>query len=182
MNLCRVGMVQTICRRTAKNTSSRADYHRRKPPRTCPQLPHDFEAFPDAKRVGVTATPIRLSGGGLGDVNDKLVIGVSTKWLIENEFLAPYEYYAPTVADLTGLHVQRGEFVTEEVVKALNTSAIYGDVISYYRKLSDESRLFAYCASIEHSKNMAEQFNAAGITAAHLDGETPKAERKTTVG
>lgn len=181
MNLCRVGMVQTICRRTAKihppaliitdeNHHSLANSYKK-----------IYEAFPNARRVGVTATPIRLNGGGLGDVNDKLVIGVSTKWLIENEFLAPYDYYAPTVADLTGLHVQRGEFITDEIMKALNTSAIYGDVISYYRRLSDGKQAVCYCASIEHSKNMAEQFNAAGIAAAHIDGETPKVERKAIV-
>ncbi|MFA6930864.1 MAG: helicase-related protein [Lentisphaeria bacterium] len=115
-------------------------------------------------------------------MSDKLVIGVSTKWLIENEFLAPYEYYAPTVADLTGLHVQRGEYVTEEVVKALSTSTIYGDVIKYYRELSDGKQAICYCASIEHSKAMAGQFNAVGIRAAHIDGETPRTERNDIVG
>jgi superfamily II DNA or RNA helicase len=182
MRLCRIGMVQTICRRTKKIHApdliiiDESHHALARSYRTI------FEAFPSARRVGVTATPIRLNGGGLGDVNDKLVIGVSTKWLIENNCLAPYEYYAPTVADLTGLHVQRGEYVTEEVVKALSTSTIYGDVINYYRQLSDGKQAICYCASIEHSKAMAEQFRAAGITAEHIDGETLKAERKSIIG
>jgi len=181
MNLCRIGMVQTICRRTAKIHPPAliiTDENHHSLARSYKKI---YEAFPDACRVGVTATPCRLNGGGLGDVNDKLVIGVSTKWLIENGYLAPYEYYAPTVADLTGLHVQRGEFITDEVMKKLNTSAIYGDVINYYRQLSDGKQAICYCASIEHSKNMAEQFNAAGIKAAHIDGETPKQERNEIV-
>ena len=66
-------------------------------------------------------------------------------------------------------------------MKKLNTSAIYGDVINYYRQLSDGKQAICYCASIEHSKNMAEQFNAAGIKAAHIDGETPKQERNEIV-
>ena len=181
MDLCRIGMVQTICRRTDKIHPPAliiTDENHHSLARSYKKI---YEAFPDACRVGVTATPCRLNGGGLGDVNDKLVIGVSTKWLIENGYLAPYEYYAPTVADLTGLHVQRGEFITDEVMKKLNTSAIYGDVINYYRQLSDGKQAICYCASIEHSKNMAEQFNAAGIKAAHIDGETPKQERKQIV-
>ncbi|MVB11159.1 putative DNA repair helicase RadD [Caprobacter fermentans] len=181
MDLCRIGMVQTICRRVSKIHPPAliiTDENHHSLARSYQKI---YEAFPDARRVGVTATPVRLNGGGLGDVNDKLVIGVSTKWLIENGYLAPYEYYAPTVADLTGLHVQRGEYVTEEVVKKLNQSAIYGDVINYYRQLSDGKQAICYCASIEHSQNMAEQFNAAGITAAHIDGETPKADRERII-
>lgn len=181
MRLCRVGMVQTICRRVGKIHPPAliiTDENHHSLARSYKKI---YEAFPDARRVGVTATPVRLNGGGLGDVNDKLVIGVSTKWLIENHYLAPYEYFAPTVADLTGLHVQHGEYVTEEVVKKLNNSAIYGDVISYYRKLSDGKQAICYCASIEHSKAMAEQFNASGIPAAHIDGETPKLERGNIV-
>lgn len=181
MDLCRIGMVQTLCRRTSRMHTPGliiTDENHHSLARSYKKI---YEAFPNVPRVGVTATPIRLNGGGLGDVNDKLVIGPSTKWLIENGYLAPYDYYAPTVADLTGLHVQRGEYVTEEVVKALSTSTIYGDVIKYYRQLSDGKQAICYCASIEHSKTMAEQFNAAGITAAHIDGETQKPERKQIV-
>jgi superfamily II DNA or RNA helicase len=54
-----------------------------------------YDYFSDVPRLGFTATPIRLNGSGLGDVNDLLIEGVSAKWLIENHRLAPYEYYAP---------------------------------------------------------------------------------------
>ncbi len=181
MNLCRVGMVQTITRRVQK-------IH--KPGLIIVDEGHHGLAngyknilsyFSDVHSVSITATPIRLNGGGLGDVNDKLIVGVNAKWLIENKYLAPFKYYAPTITDLTGLHVQHGEYITEEVVKALNTSAIYGDVIAYYRQLSDNKKAICYCASVEHSKAMAEQFSAAGIPASHVDGETPKDDRKRIV-
>jgi len=181
MNLCRIGMVQTICRRTTKIHIPRLiiiDESHHALARSYRKI---FEAFPDAQRVGITATPIRLNGGGLGDVNDKLVVGVSTKWLIEHNYLAPYEYYAPSVVDLTGIHTQHGEYATDEVVKKLNQSAIYGDVIGYYRQLADGQQAICYCASIEHSQNMAAQFRASGITAEHIDGETPKQERSDII-
>ena len=136
-----------------------------------------YDRLPDVLRVGVTATPVRLNGDGLGDVNDKLIIGVSAKWLIENNCLAPYEYYAPDVADLTGLHTKMGEYVTADVEKAMIKKAVFGDVISYYKRLADGRKAICYCASIKHSKAMAETFSAAGIPAAHIDGETPPAER-----
>lgn len=177
MDLCRIGMVQTICRRTSKIHPPRLiiiDESHHALARSYRKI---FEAFPDAQRVGITATPIRMNGGGLGNVNDKLIVGVSTKWLIEHNYLAPYEYYAPTVADMTGIHTVHGEYVTDEVVKKLDQSKIYGDVISYYRQLANGQQAICYCASIEHSKNMAAQFRAAGIAAEHIDGKTPKQER-----
>jgi superfamily II DNA or RNA helicase len=131
--------------------------------------------------VGVTATPIRLNGGGLGDVNDKLIVGVSAKWLIENKCLSPYDYYAPTLVDLSGVHTRGGEFVAEEIEKKVIVARVFGDVIKHYRQLANEKKAICYCASIEHSQRMAEAFTAAGINAAHIDGATPKAERAATV-
>lgn len=177
MDLCTVGMVQTITRRlkklqkpaliiTDENHHSLANSYKR-----------IYEHFPDVPRVGVTATPVRLNGDGLGDVNDKLIIGKSTKWLIEHHFLAPYDYYAPSVADLTGLHTRRGEYVQEDVEKAMISNTVFGDVINYYRKLAGGKKAICYCASIRHSEATAAAFRDAGIRAAHIDGNTPKAER-----
>ena len=181
MEYCTVGMVQTITRRlhkmqppsliiTDENHHSLAASYRR-----------IYEAFPKAYRVGVTATPVRLNGDGLGDVNDRLVIGVSAKWLIENHFLAPYDYFAPSVADLTGLHVKHGEYIASEIESRLMSPAIYGDVIANYKSLGKGEKAICYCASIKHSKAVAEAFSKAGIPAVHLDGETPKPERNRII-
>lgn len=177
MDLCLVGMVQTITRRlkkipkpaliiTDENHHSLAASYKR-----------IYEHFSDVPRVGVTATPVRLNGDGLGDVNDKLIIGKSTKWLIANGFLAPYDYYAPSVADLTGLHTRRGEYVQSDIDKAMIQNKVFGDVIAYYRKLANGKKAICYCASIKHSKATAAAFCDAGIRAAHIDGDTPKNER-----
>ena len=177
MDLCEIGMVQTFTRRlkrlkkpaliiTDENHHSLAQSYKR-----------IYDYFPTVPRIGVTATPVRLNGDGLGDVNDKLIIGVSTKWLIENKHLAPYDYYAPDIADLTGLHTKMGEYVTSDIEKAMIKKAVFGDVIRYYKQLADGKTAICYCSSIKHSEKTAEAFNAAGIPARHIDGGTPKAER-----
>jgi len=177
MRFCDVMMVQTATRRrkklphpdlimTDENHHSLATSYR-----------NIYDQFPEVLRVGVTATPIRLNGDGLGDVNDKLIIGVSAKWLIENHCLAPYDYYAPDVADLTGLHTKMGEYVTADIEKAMIKKAVFGDVIGYYRRFADGKKAVCYCASIKHSEAMAKTFSENGISAAHIDGETPSAQR-----
>lgn len=174
---CDIGMVQTFTRHiselkrpsliiTDENHHSLAQSYKR-----------IYEAFPDVCRVGVTATPIRLNGDGLGDVNDKLIIGVSTKWLIENNYLAPYDYYAPDIADLTGLHIRNGEYISAEIEKRMIQKAVFGDVIRYYDQLADGKKAICYCSTVNHSERTAEAFNNAGIAAAHIDGNTSAAER-----
>lgn len=174
---CDIGMVQTYTRHinklqkpaliiTDENHHSLAKSYKR-----------IYEAFPNVCRVGVTATPVRLNGDGLGDVSDKLIIGVSTKWLIDHGYLAPYDYYAPDIADLTGLHTRRGEFISGEIEGRMIKKAVFGDVIGYYSKLANGKKAVCYCATVNHSKRMARAFCDAGIPAAHIDGETPPALR-----
>ncbi len=178
MSLCRVEMVQTACRRLKKMPEPRLIITDENHHCLAASYRKIYAAFPDAQCLGVTATPIRLNGGGLEDVNDRLVEGVSAKWLIENGYLPPYGYFAPAVTDLSGLHTSRGEYVTSDVVDALDKSVIYGDVIGHYKKLASARKAICYCASIKHYEAMAERFSDAGIPAAHIDGGTGKYERQ----
>lgn len=141
-----------------------------------------IQAFPDAYVIGLTATPARMGGEGLGDVFESLVLGPSVKQLIEWGDLAPYKYYAPPVrADLSGLRVRYGEYVRSEVAIQMNRSEIIGDTIEQYKKLASGKQAVCYCASRAHSEHTAEMFKAVGINAVHIDGETPKDVRKTAI-
>lgn len=177
LELCRVMMVQTACRRIGRLPPPRLIITDENHHCLAASYRKIYDAFPQAQGLGITATPVRLGGGGLGDVNDKLVTGVSAKWLIAHQCLSPYDYYAPSVADLSGLHTRRGEFITQEVVDELDKSKIYGDVIGYYKKLANGRKAVCYCASVGHSLQMAERFTAAGFPSAHIDGKTDRFRR-----
>lgn len=176
MDCCHIGMVQTVTRRldkiqrpaliiTDENHHCLANSYKR-----------IYEHF-NTYCVGVTATPVRLNGGGLGDINDKLIIGISAKELIRRKCLAPYDYYAPPVADLSGIKSRGGDYAAEDIEAALDKPHIYGDVIKNYKQLADGVKAVCYCATVKHSRDMAEAFRAAGIPAEHIDGNTPKTQR-----
>ncbi len=170
-------MVQTASRRINKLTSPAliiTDENHHSKATTYRKI---YDAFPNAHRLGVTATPIRLDGSGLGDVNDILVEGVSAKWLIEHHYLSPYDYYAPSIADLTGIKIQHGDYETKSVEKALLRTAVFGDAIKHYRQLANGKQAICYCVSVNHSYAIAEEFKANGISAEHIDGTTPKEQR-----
>lgn len=141
-----------------------------------------LEAFPEAFVVGLTATPIRLGGQGLGDVFESLVIGPSVKELIEWGNLAPFKCYAPPVqADFTGLRIKMGDYVQSDVALRMDKSEIIGDIIDHYQRLAPGCRAICYCASIAHSQHTAEMFRQAGIPAMHIDGETHEIIRKAAI-
>lgn len=140
-----------------------------------------YEAFPNANVFGFSASPCRLDGSPLGKVYDKLITGISTKELIQQGYLADYEYYAPTVASLAGLKSRGGDYDAKEATELLSTKAVFGDVIKHYKKYADGLQTICYCSSIKHSEAMAEEFRTAGINAVHFDGNTPKEQRKQIV-
>ena len=137
MRCCTVMMVQTACRRLEKlpkPTLIITDENHHSKAASYTKI---YEHFPSAYRVGVTATPVRLDGSGLIDVNDELIVGVSAKWLIENHCLAPYDYYAPKVADMTGIRIKRGEFDAKSAEGIMLEKKVFGDVIGYYKRFAD---------------------------------------------
>lgn len=171
------GMVQTIVRRldrtqkpdliiTDENHHGMAASYRK-----------IYEHFSDVLRLGFTATPIRLNGSGLGDVNDLLIEEVDAEWLIENGFLSPYRYYAPKLIDTEKLKLNSlKEFSSSSIQKAMENT-IYGDVIRHYRQLAEGEQAIAYCHSITASEETRDAFLAEGIPAVHIDAKTPRAER-----
>ncbi len=146
---------------------------------TCNTYKRIYERYPKAKRLNLTATPERTNGQGLSDIADIIVDSVSTKWLIANGYLAPFEYYAPkTLVDAEKLRTIHGDYDQSDSVAQLDKPKIYGNVIECYKKYANRKQTIVFASSIEHSKRLAEIFNGAGYTAKHIDGKTPKAERK----
>ena len=179
MDLTTVGMVQTIVRRLDKTPPPAliiTDENHHALATTYRKI-YDF--YKDVPRLGFTATPIRLNGAGLGEVNDKLVMGPSVEWLIKNHYLSPYRYFAPPSVDLSHLKKRRGEFTSKSIDDAFKQNAriIYGDAVKQYERLAEGEQAICYCHSVEASMAAMSAFKESGIPAAHIDAKTPKAER-----
>lgn len=181
MNYVEVGMVQTIVRRLPKTIKPKLIITDENHHCLAKSYRKIYDYFPDARLVGFTATPVRLNGSGLGDVNDILIEGPTTQELIEWGNLAPFKYYAPKVIDTSKLKIKRGEYVAKDIDDMFRKKAIWGDVVKHYKKLSDGKQAICYCSGIAQSERMADEFNQAGIITKHIDGETPKVERDETI-
>ena len=182
LSLVYFGMVQTVVRRLERMNKPQLIITDENHHALAKSYRKIYDYFSDVPRLGFTATPIRLNGSGLGDVNDILIEEVSAKWLVENNFLSPYKYYAPQLIDTEKLKLNRlREFSSNSINAAMEDKTIYGDVIGHYKELADGEQAIAYCHSVEFSKEIAEQFNHHGIKAMHLDAKTPKEERDSII-
>ena len=131
----------------------------------------------NCKRVLFTATPSRLDGKPL-TLADTLITGISAKELIERGAISDYDYYAPDLGiDTENIDLVAGEYNNGQITDLMCESAIYGDVLKYYRMLGENRQAIAYCASVKHSMQTAEMFNANGIPAISIDGGMSLKER-----
>ena len=140
-----------------------------------------YDCFSGAYHIGLTATPCRLDGTGLDKWFSKMVSGPSVQWLIDNGFLSQYKIFAPGNIDTSSVHSRMGDFITSELLAVVDRPTITGDAIKHYKKLCAGKRAIVFCVSIEHSKHVVEQFNANGIPAEHIDGETDKHHRDAAI-
>jgi DNA or RNA helicases of superfamily II len=127
--------------------------------------------------LGLTGTPARLDGRGLGELFDEIIPTCSTGTLIKEGLLAPIKYFAPHRPDLTGLRMSGGDYRQSDLDDEMDRSTITGDVIKHYQKHCNGKRAVAFCTSIKHAEHVASEFKAAGYKAVAISGESKRSER-----
>ena len=131
----------------------------------------------DCKRVLFTATPSRLDGKPL-TLADTLITGITATELITCGAISNYDYYAPDLGiDTDNVDMVAGEYNNGQLTDLMCQSAIYGDVLKYYRMLGENRQAIAYCTSVKHSEQTAQMFNDNGISATSIDGSMSQKER-----
>lgn len=136
-----------------------------------------MEHWKRARHIGLSATPWRLDGSGLGHQFDAMVEGPTTAWLIEHGYLSQYEIFAPDPPDMEGVRRVRGDYANAEASKRMDVPKRIGDILVHWRRYANGMRSVAFAVNRADSQIIVERFNSAGVAAAHLDGDTPKDER-----
>jgi len=135
----------------------------------------------DVPRLGFSATPERLDGRGLGETFDDMILGPSISDLVADGWLSPPVLYRPPEEVTAQYHVKRGDFDTHEQGTVMSGRKIVGDVIEHYREHLDGLPVVCFCVSIEHSRLMAAQFEAAGYRSRVVWGDMPRQERESAI-
>lgn len=138
-----------------------------------------INAYPNAKVLGLTATPQRLDGKGLGRTFESLVCGITTRELMDKGHLNDYEYYsAPNEIDFDTVKTKMGDYDQAQLESILDNADMYGDILTNYKKYLDGQKAIVFETGIRRSMQTALRLRANGVPAAHLDGGMKKKDRK----
>lgn len=136
-----------------------------------------IDAYPNARIIGWTATPSRSDGKGLGRMFDDLIIGPSIRELTDLGRLVPLRYYAGSMPNLEDVKIVGGDYHQGQLEDRVDKPRLIGDIIDNWMRLASDRQTVIFCTSIKHSRHVASELVRRGVTAEHLDGNTPAGER-----
>ena len=130
--------------------------------------------FENSITIGLTATPVRLSGESLGDIYEHMIVGPSVHELIVKGYLCDYKLFCPPPkVDMTGVKKTAGDYNNKQLAKKTNTKIVTGDAISHYKKIIYKKQTVIFCVDIPHAIDTAEAYNNEGIPAGCLHSKLP---------
>lgn len=150
-------------------------------------LAHTWEEimarYPGIVGIGLTATPARGDGRGLGLAGyEEIVETVSAKQLIADGFLVPCRIVAPSRPDLEGLEVRGGDYVRNaEYQSRMNQKPLIGGIVSNWQERAADRQTVVFCAGVAHAEAVRAEFAAAGVSATTITGEMPVEDRKQII-
>lgn len=136
-----------------------------------------WNIYPGAKFLGVTATPVRLSGEGFDDLFDELIVSMPTQKFIEQGYLCPVTHLVCSNPNLSAVNQKQGDYVTKMLSGVMMDNSIMSDLIESYKEKSLGKTAIIFAVDVEHSQSIVKRYNEENISAAHIDATTPKSER-----
>ena len=137
------------------------------------------ERWPNAYEVGLDATPSRPDGRGMGEVYDAMVSAPDYQWLIENDYLVKPRYFSVVESESQLLKVSAsGEFTEASGEAAFENVVLVGGVVKHWLQFAEDRPTVVFASTVAHSIRIMNQFNEAGISAAHVDANTPDEDRQ----
>jgi DNA repair protein RadD len=140
-----------------------------------------IDAYPDAIILGLTATPCRGDGRGLGSIFETMIECPQVAELIELGYLVRSRVYAPSTPDLTGVRVQGGDYVETQLADRMDRPELVADIVTTWHKYGERRRTVCFATGVGHSIHLRDEFIKSGVRAEHIDGSTPKDERDATL-
>lgn len=146
-----------------------------------------LKSHPNAKVIGLTATPYRLDGQGFKDIFQSMVQTITIKQLEEMDFLVPadcYSYPMDKDAILNELAkksarehreaklITKGDYDQNIIGSAMSDYQVLADMVESYRKKANGKTAICFASTVAQSKLIVDYFNSCGIESRHVDAKT----------
>lgn len=132
--------------------------------------------------IGLSATPMKMSGKPMGDWYDAMEQGPPIATLIETKRLSRYRLFAPSRPDLTGIKTVAGDYAKGQLADRMEGDRVLiGNAVKHYRDHASGLLNVAFCTSVKHAEIVAQAFREGGVPAAAISGKMDDAERSRLV-
>ena len=147
-----------------------------------------WERFPNAKFLGLTATPCRLNGKGFTDLFDVLVQSWSVPEFISKGRLATYDFVSIKSDGVTQRLIDSlqkrgadGDYQNKEMDMLLNKKPSIERLYQSLEEFGKDRKGIVYAININHANAIAEFYREHGIAAVAIDSKTPSSLRKELI-
>ena len=146
-----------------------------------------FDMFPEAKKLGVTATPWRMNHESFLSMYQTLITTPQVKWFIQRHLLADFDY----VSVKPDSNIQKlvnsidvaatGDFVNDALSEAFDNQRIRSKLYDSFHKYASDRKGIVYAINKQHARNIAELYSSKGYVSVNIDCDTPKDERERLI-
>jgi superfamily II DNA or RNA helicase len=140
-----------------------------------------YYSMPELHLLGVTATPIRLSGEGFKPMFTELVQVHSIQKFIDLGYLVEPRYFITDKLDLGGVRILGADYLESDLAQLVMDQKVMANVVKGYLNEGQEKKAILFAVNIEHSNELCARFNAEGIRAETIDATTPSLVRERLV-
>ena len=147
-----------------------------------------WERFPNAKFLGLTATPCRLNGKGFTDLFDVLVQSWNIPEFISKGRLATYDFVSIKSDGVTQRLIDSlqkrgadGDYQNKEMDMLLNKRPSIERLYQSFEEYGKDRKGIVYAINISHAKKIMELYQEHGIKAVAIDSKTPAVERQADI-
>lgn len=137
-----------------------------------------LEFFPNALILGVTATPWRMSGKPLAGAYDACVVVSTPAELRQQGFLSDYVGFSYLAPDVSKLKTTGGDYNERDSADAMSDRLIVDNIVEQWQAHASTLSTVVFAVTVQHSRQLAERFRAAGVSCEHLDGQTAVETRR----
>ena len=144
-----------------------------------------WDWWPEAKFLGLTATPCRLNGKGFTDLFQFLLQSYSIGEFIEKGWLADFDYVSASPKSMTLQRIASlqkrgadGDYQTKEMAMVMDVPESVEHLYKTYRKFASGKKGIVYAIDRQHAQHIAEYYKAQGVNCCAIDCKTPADERK----
>ena len=147
-----------------------------------------MDAFPESKKLGLTATPCRLTRRGFTDLFDVLLQSWSAKKFIADGWLSLYDYMSIREDSEDWRMVNSlkkrgadGDFSLREMSEKMNVQPSIKRLCDTVMRYAANKKGITYAIDIAHAEHIAEAYRQHGINAIAISSKTPNDERRLTI-